>query len=153
VAAHALGMNKIVSEDALRRTLERIDEASSTAWMRPALMHSVRQALDVQVTSGKQHTSVPAKAALARLLKELGDGPDSRRPTLVRCDSGYGNEGILLELERRNCKCHCREGIGNLCHVNIKSAFRLSCSPSPGIPPVASPTYAAVQDDRSPRSR
>ena len=31
---------------------------------------------------------------------ELGDGPDSRRPALVRGDSGYGNEGILLELER-----------------------------------------------------
>lgn len=118
MAAHALGMNKIVSEDALRRTLERIDEASSTAWMRPALMHSVRQALDVQVTSGNQHTSVPAKAALARLLKELGDGPDSRRPTLVRGDSGYVNEGILLELERRNCKCRCREGIGNLCAIS-----------------------------------
>jgi hypothetical protein len=40
VAAHALGMNKIVSEDALRRALERIDEASSTAWMRPALTSS-----------------------------------------------------------------------------------------------------------------
>ena len=100
MAAHALGINKIVSEDALRRTLERIDEASSTAWMRPALMHSVRQALDVQVNSGKQHTSVHAKAALGRLLDELGDGPDSRRPALVRGDSGYGNEGILLELER-----------------------------------------------------
>ena len=149
VAAQALGMNKIVSEDALRRALERIDEASSMAWMRPALMHSVRQALpwvldidvtvkplygcqegaqagynpakpgrpshvlhtfwmgdlrlvlDVQVNSGKQHTSVHAKAALGRLLDELSDGPDSRRPALVRCDSGYGNEGILLELERR----------------------------------------------------
>lgn len=152
VAAQALGMNKVVSEDALRRALERIDEASSTAWMRPALMHSVRQALDkpwvldidatikplygrqegaqlgynpakparpshvlhtfwvgnlrlvldVQVSSGKQHTSVHAKAALARLLDELGDGADSRRPALVRGDSGYGNEGILLELESRN---------------------------------------------------
>ena len=149
VAAQALGMNKIVSEDALRRALERIDEASSMAWMRPALMHSVRQALpwvldidatvkplygrqegaqtgynpakpgrpshvlhtfwmgdlrlvlDVQVNSGKQHTSVHAKAALGRLLDELSDGPDSRRPALVRGDSGYGNEGILLELERR----------------------------------------------------
>ena len=38
VAAQALGMNKVVSEDALRRALERIDEASSTAWMRPALV-------------------------------------------------------------------------------------------------------------------
>jgi len=129
VAAQALGMNKVVSEDALRRALERIDEASSTAWMRPALMHSVRESLDkpwvldidasvkplygrqegaelgynpgkpgrpshvlhtfwvgnlrlvldVQVSSGKQHTSVHAKAALGRLLDELGDGPGSRR--------------------------------------------------------------------------
>ena len=147
VAAQALGMNKVVSEDALRRALERIDEGASTAWMRPALMHSVREALDkpwvldidasikplyghqegaelgynpskpgrpshvlhtfwvgnlrlvldVQVSAGKQHTSVHAKAALGRLLDELGD----KRPALVRGDSGYGNEGILLELERR----------------------------------------------------
>ena len=147
VAAQALGMNKVVSEDALRRALERIDEASSTAWMRPALMHSVREVLDkpwvldidasikplygrqegaeigynpgkpgrpshvlhtfwvgnlrlvldVQVSAGKQHTSGHAKAALGRLLDELQD----RRPALVRGDSGYGNEGILLELESR----------------------------------------------------
>jgi hypothetical protein len=151
VAAQALGMNRIVSEDALRRALERIDEPASTAWMRPALMHSVREALskpwvldidasikplygrqegaelgynptkpgrpshvlhtfwvgnlrlvlDVQLSAGKQHTSVHAKAALGRLLDELGDGPQGRRPALVRGDSGYGNEGILLELESR----------------------------------------------------
>ena len=148
VAAQALGMNKVVSEDALRRALEHIDEAASTAWMRPALMHSVREeldkpwgldidasikplygrqegaeigynpikpkrpshvlhtfwvgnlrlVLDVQVSSGKQHTSVHAKAALGRLLDELGD----KRTALVRGDSGYGNEGMLLELESRN---------------------------------------------------
>ena len=147
VAAQALGMNRIVSEDALRRALERIDESASAAWMRPALMHSVREVLDkpwvldidasikplygrqegaelgynaakpgrpshvlhtfwvgnlrlvldVQVSSGKQHASVHAKAALARLLDELAD----RCPALVRGDSGYGNEGILLELETR----------------------------------------------------
>ena len=152
LAAQLLGMNKVVSEDALRRALERIDEASSTTWMRPALMRSVRDALDkpwvldidatikplygrqegaelgynpakpgrpshvlhtfwvgnlrlvldVQVNAGKQHTSVHAKAALGRLLDELGDGPQGRRPALVRGDSGYGNEGILLELEGRN---------------------------------------------------
>jgi len=149
VAAQALGLNRIVSEDALRRALERIDEPASTAWMGPALLHSVREALDkpwvldidasikplyghqvgaalgynpgkpgrpshvlhtvwvgnlrlvldVQVSSGKQHASVHAKAALGRLLDELGDGPAGRRPALVRGDSGYGNEGILLELE------------------------------------------------------
>lgn len=147
VAAQALGMNKIVSEDALRRALQRIDEAASSAWMRPALMHSVREALDkpwvldidasikplygrqegaqagynaskpgrpshvlhtfwvgnlrlvldVQVSAGKQHSSTHAKAALAQLLDELGD----KRPALVRGDSGYGNEGILLQLEER----------------------------------------------------
>jgi Transposase DDE domain group 1 len=147
VAAQALGMNKVVSEDALRRAMERIDEAASTAWMRPGLMHSVREALDrpwvldidasikplygrqegaeigynpskpmrpshvlhtflvsnlrlvleVQVSTGKQHTSGHAKAALGRLLDELAD----KRPALVRGDSGYGNEGILVELEQR----------------------------------------------------
>lgn len=147
VAAQALGMQRVISEDALRRALERIDEAASSAWLRPALMSSVREALDrpwvldidasikplygrqegaelgynphkpgrpshvlhtywvgnlrlvldVQVNCGKQHTSVHAKAGLARLLDELGD----RRPALVRGDCGYGNEGILVELEQR----------------------------------------------------
>lgn len=152
VAAQALGMQRIVSEDALRRALARIDEAASAAWMRPALMHSVRQALDrpwvldidasikplygrqegaeigynptkpkrpsqvlhtfwvgnlrlvldVQVSGGKQHTSGHAKAALGRLLDELGDERlGNRRPALVRGDSGYGNEGIVLTLEER----------------------------------------------------
>jgi hypothetical protein len=62
---------------------------------------NLRLVLDVQVNSGKQHTSVHAKTALARLLDELGDGPDSKRPALVRGDSAYGNESILLELENR----------------------------------------------------
>jgi hypothetical protein len=147
VAAQALGMNKVVSEDALRRGLERIDEDASTAWMRSALLHSVQEALDkpwvldidasikplygrqegaevgynphkpgrashvlhtywvanlrlvldVQVSPGKQHTSVHAKARLGGLLDELGQ----RRPALVRGDCGYGNEGILTELESR----------------------------------------------------
>ena len=154
VAAQALGMNKVVREDALCRALDRMDEAASTAWMRPALMHSVREALgkpwvpdidasikplyggqegadlgynpgkpgrpsrvlhtfwvgnlrvvlDVQVSSGKQHNSGHAKTALGRLLDELGTEPEGRRrrPALVRGDSGYGNEGILLELESRD---------------------------------------------------
>jgi hypothetical protein len=46
VAAAALGMNRVVSEDALRRAMQRIDDEASQAWMRPSLMHSVREALD-----------------------------------------------------------------------------------------------------------
>jgi hypothetical protein len=61
------------------------------------LVSHLRLVLDVQVSSGKQHTSGHAKAALGRLLDELGE----RRPALVRGDSGYGNEGTLLTLEER----------------------------------------------------
>ncbi|MBC7735308.1 MAG: transposase, partial [Bacteriovorax sp.] len=61
----------------------------------------LRLVLDVQVSSGKQHTSVHAKAALGRLLDKLDTGPAGRRPALVRGDSDYGNEGILMQLESR----------------------------------------------------
>jgi hypothetical protein len=46
VAAQALGMERVISEDALRRALERIDEAASGTWLRPAQLSSVREALD-----------------------------------------------------------------------------------------------------------
>ena len=148
VAAQALGMDRIVSEDALRRALSRIEEPASAAWLRPALMNSVRDALDqpwildidasikplygrqegaelgynphkpgrpshvlhtywvgnlrlvldVQLKPGKQHSSAHAKAGLGQLLDELGE----QRPALVRGDCGYGNEGILIELEQRS---------------------------------------------------
>ena len=45
VAAQALGMDRIVSEDALRCPLSLIDEPASAAWLRPALMRCVRDAL------------------------------------------------------------------------------------------------------------
>jgi len=136
VAAQSLGMNKIVSEDALRRALERIAEGASAAWMRPALMHSVREVLDrawvldidasikplygrqegaelgynpgktgrpshvlhtfwvgnlrlvldVQVSSGKQHTSVHAKAGLTR--------PCGLRERLRRVEEPMGAERL-----------------------------------------------------------
>ena len=57
----------------------------------------MRLVLDVQVSPEKQHSSVHAKSGLVRLLDELGP----QRPALVRGDSGYGNEGILLALEAR----------------------------------------------------
>lgn len=147
VAAQALGMTRVVSEDAVRRAVGRMDEAESAGWLRPALRHSVLEALDtpwvldidasikplygkqegaergynphkpgrpshvlhtywvgnlrlvldVQVSAGKQHTSAHANSGLGRLLDEL----DTRRPALVRGDCGYGNEGILTELEQR----------------------------------------------------
>jgi hypothetical protein len=46
VAAQALGMRRVISEDAMRRALLRIDEDASAKWLRPALMSSVSDVLD-----------------------------------------------------------------------------------------------------------
>jgi hypothetical protein len=83
VAAQALGMAKVVSEDALRRALERIDEAASAAWMRPSLMHSVRGALDR-----------PWVLDIDASIKPLYGRQEG-------AEIGYGNEGILVTLEQR----------------------------------------------------
>lgn len=149
VAAQALGMHAVISEDSMRRALMRIDEEASRQWLRPALRSSVQAALaqpwimdidasikplygnqegssvgynphkpgrpshvlhtywvgnlrlilDIQVSPGNQHSSTHAKAGLGALLDEL---EPQYRPKIVRGDSGYGNEGILLTLEERN---------------------------------------------------
>lgn len=46
VAAQALGLEGLVSEDSVRRALKAIEAAASEPWMRSALMGSVRDALD-----------------------------------------------------------------------------------------------------------
>jgi hypothetical protein len=45
VAAQALGMHAVISEDSMRRALMRIDEEASRQWLRPALRSSVQAAL------------------------------------------------------------------------------------------------------------
>jgi hypothetical protein len=147
VAAKALGMQGMVSEDSVRRALKAMSPEASEPWMRQALMASVRDALerpwvldldatikplygrqegaevgynphkpgrpshvlhtfwvgnlrlvlDAVLSPGKQHTSGHGKAAMARLLDELGE----RAPALVRGDCGYGNEDIIDVCEQR----------------------------------------------------
>jgi hypothetical protein len=147
VAAKALGLQGMVSEDSVRRALKAMAPEASEPWMRQSLMSSVRDALgrpwvldldatikplygrqegaevgynphkpgrpshvlhtfwvgnlrlvlDAVLSSGKQHTSGHAKAAMARLLDELGD----KGPALVRGDCGYGNEDIIDVCEQR----------------------------------------------------
>jgi len=46
VAAQALGLSSMVSEDSVRRALKAMDPTASQTWMRNALMGSVRDALD-----------------------------------------------------------------------------------------------------------
>ena len=150
VAAKALGLRGMVSEDSVRRALAAMAPAASEPWMRQALMSSVREALDrpwvldldatikplygrqegaevgynphkpgrpshvlhtfwvgnlrlvldAVLTSGKQHTSGHAKAAMGRLLDELGN----KAPALVRGDCGYGNEDVIDVCEQRDLR-------------------------------------------------
>jgi hypothetical protein len=150
VAAKALGLRGMVSEDSVRRALAAMAPEASQPWMRSALMASVRDALDrpwvldmdatikplygrqegaevgynphkpgrpshvlhtfwvgnlrlvldAVLSSGKQHTSGHAKAAMARLLDELGH----KAPALVRGDCGYGNEDIIDVCEQRKLR-------------------------------------------------
>ena len=58
---------------------------------------NLRLVLDAHLSAGKQHTSGHGKAALGRLLDELGE----RGPALVRGDCGYGNEDIIDICEQR----------------------------------------------------
>ena len=59
---------------------------------------NLRLVLDLQMRSGKQHSSGHAKEGLAKLLDELG----ARGPALVRGDCGYGNQDIIEVCEKRD---------------------------------------------------
>ncbi|TCV02165.1 DDE family transposase, partial [Roseateles saccharophilus] len=105
VASQALGMNKVVSEDALRRALQRIDEPSSEAWLRPALLDSVREALDrpwvldidasIKPLYGRQEGA------------ELGYNPHKPgRPSHVLHTYWVGNLRLVLDVQLNPGKQH-----------------------------------------------
>ncbi len=164
VAPQILGMDKIVSDESLRRALahlapnqpKRCGEeeraarvaqlAKSTAWMDTALSESTREALrtawildidttvkllyghqagpeigynptqpgrpshtlhtywignlrlvlDVEVQGGKASAAKHRLPRLCQLLERLAP---EERPTLVRGDNAFGNEGVMLEME------------------------------------------------------
>ena len=78
--------------------------APNTAAGRPShALHTywvgnLRLVLDMQMRSGKQHSSGHAKEGLAKLLDELG----TRGPALVRGDCGYGNQDSIEVCEKRD---------------------------------------------------
>jgi hypothetical protein len=96
VSPQILGMKKIISEDALRRSLSRMSAEQSQAWLAPQLMRSV--VLDVVVSPGKEHSAAKARPGLMGVLEKLND---EQRPALVRGDCGFGNEPFIAELEER----------------------------------------------------
>ena len=62
------------------------------------MVANLRLMLDVEVQPGNQHTAKHSAAELWSLLDRLGPG---RQPSLLRGDNGWGNEGIMREVERR----------------------------------------------------
>ena len=164
VAPQILGMDKIVSDESLRRALAHLAPnqpkrggeeeraahmaqlAKSTAWMDTALSESTREALrtawildidttvkllyghqagaeigynptkpgrpshtlhtywignlrlvlDVEVQGGKASAAKHSLPRLCQLLERLAP---EERPTLVRGDNAFGNEGVMLEME------------------------------------------------------
>jgi hypothetical protein len=61
-------------------------------------MASTRLVLDVDVSPGDEHTSKHSAPSLWLLIDHL---PRDLWPTLLRGDSGFGNEGIMREAEAR----------------------------------------------------
>jgi hypothetical protein len=62
------------------------------------LMAELRLVLEVEVASGREHTSKHAAPGLWALLDRLGP---SQAPTLLRGDNDWGHEGVMCEAERR----------------------------------------------------
>ncbi|WP_430230534.1 transposase [Nitrosomonas communis] len=60
---------------------------------------NVRLVLDVEVQSGKSHA---AKHSLPRLRQLIEDLALEKRPALVRGDSAFGNEGVMVGMEQIN---------------------------------------------------
>ena len=61
-------------------------------------MASTRLVLDVDVSPGDEHTSKHSAPSLWALIDRL---PRDLWPTLLRGDSGFGNEGVMREAEAR----------------------------------------------------
>ena len=106
VAAQALGLKGLVSEDSVGRALKAMASAqlqpAQAGAPQPRAAHLAGWATcawvaDAQLSPGKEHSSGHAKAALGRLLDDLGE----RGPALVRGDCGFGFEAIIDVCEQR----------------------------------------------------
>ena len=148
VSPSLLGMTKVLSEDAVRRGLAKIDPVEGEAWLqenldyvtrpllrepwildvdttikqlygnqegaavgynpgkpgRPShsyrsyLIANLRLVLDVEVHAGNEQSSKHGAPGLWALLDRLGR---ECWPTLLRGDSGWGNEAAMREAEQR----------------------------------------------------
>ena len=105
VAARALGMGGIVSEDSVRRALKAMELAASESWMRGALMHSVRDALNRPWVLDLDATIKPLYGRQEGA--ELGYNPHKRgRPSHVLHTFWIGNLRLVLDAVMTSGKQH-----------------------------------------------
>jgi hypothetical protein len=121
-----LGMSKVVSEDALRRALAKIDETAGMQWLQAHLDYCVRPLLDepwvldvdatIKPLYGHQEGAVvgynPRKPGRPshcyhtymlsdlRLVLRVEVHSRERWPRLLRGDAEWGNEGVMARAER-----------------------------------------------------
>lgn len=110
-------MQRVISEDALGRALERIDEAASSAWLRPALMGRVRQALDRPWVLDIEASIKPLYARQEGA--QRGYDPHKRgRPSHVLHTYWVGNLRLVLDVQvnggKQHTGVHAKAGLARL---------------------------------------
>jgi len=117
VAAQALGMRRVVSEDAVRRALQQIESGAAESWMRTALMDSVKSALvrpwilDVDTTIKPLYGHQQGA--------EVGYNPHKPgRPSHALHTFWVGNLRLVLEAQlssgKQHTSGHARPALGRL---------------------------------------
>jgi len=105
VAAQALGMGSVVSEDSVRRALKAIELPGSQTWMRSALMDSVRNALARPWVLDLDATIKPLYGRQEGA--ELGYNPHKPgRPSHVLHTFWVGNLRLVLDVVLTSGKQH-----------------------------------------------
>ena len=105
VSPQVLGMRRIVSEDALRRALGRIDEEMGTTWMRRHLMRSIAPALSEPWILDADTTIKPLYGRQEGA--EIGYNPKKPgRPSHAYHSYWVGNLRLVLDVEVSGGKEH-----------------------------------------------
>jgi hypothetical protein len=117
VAAQALGLRSLVSEDSVRRALKAMDPMASEPWMRTALMASVRDALDRPWVLDVDATIKPLYGHQEGA--ELGYNPHKPgRPSHVLHTFWIGNLRLVLDAQlspgKQHSSGHAKAALGRL---------------------------------------
>ncbi len=117
VAAQALGLKGLVSEDSVRRALKAMKPEATEPWMREALMHSVRDALELPWVMDIDATVKPLYGHQEGA--EIGYNPHKPgRPSHVLHTFWVGNLRLVLDAQlspgKEHSSGHAKVALGRL---------------------------------------